>query len=102
MRKKSYPSDMSRERFDQIRPLLEQARRKTKPRIVDLYEVCARCCTCCARAASGERCRATSPSGANKMKPFGLLGFAAQEIVNRLLESPHGSRRFRIERKTDG
>jgi len=36
------------------------------------------------------------------MKPFGLLGFAAQEIVNRLLESPHGSRRFRIERKTDG
>ena len=36
------------------------------------------------------------------MKPFGLLGFAAQEIVNRLLESPLGSRRFRIERKTDG
>nr|OAI74254.1 transposase [Ralstonia solanacearum] len=39
MRKKTYPSDMSRERFEQIRPLLEQARKKTKPRSVDLYEV---------------------------------------------------------------
>ncbi|QOK90668.1 IS5 family transposase [Ralstonia pseudosolanacearum] len=39
MRKKTYPSDMSRERFEPIRPLLEQARKRTKPRTVDLYEV---------------------------------------------------------------
>lgn len=39
MRTKTYPSDMSRDRFEQIRPLLEQARRRTKPRTVDLYEV---------------------------------------------------------------
>ena len=39
MRKKTYPSDMSRERFEQIRPLLEQVRKRTKPRTVDLYEV---------------------------------------------------------------
>lgn len=39
MRKKTYPSDLSRERFEQIRPLLEEARRRTKPRTVDLYEV---------------------------------------------------------------
>ena len=39
MRKKRYPSDMSRERFEQIRPILEQARKRTKPRSVDLYEV---------------------------------------------------------------
>jgi transposase len=39
MRNKRYPSDISREQFEQIKPLLEQARRKTKPRMVDLYEV---------------------------------------------------------------
>jgi transposase len=38
MRKK-YPSDISREAFEQIRPLLENVRKRTKPRKVDLYEV---------------------------------------------------------------
>jgi transposase len=36
MRKKTDPRDMSRE---QILPLLEQTRKKTRPRTVDLYEV---------------------------------------------------------------
>lgn len=35
----TYPSDISKEQFDLIRPLLESARKKTKPRQVDLYEV---------------------------------------------------------------
>ncbi len=35
----SYPSDISREQFEQIRPLLESARKKTAPRKVDLYDV---------------------------------------------------------------
>jgi transposase len=35
----AYPSDISREQFEPIRGLLEQARKKTKPRVVDLYEV---------------------------------------------------------------
>ncbi len=39
MRKTQYPSDVSREQFEQIRPLLESVRKKTKPRSVDLYEV---------------------------------------------------------------
>jgi hypothetical protein len=39
MRTKSYPSDIRREQFERIRPLLEQARKKTRPRTVDLYEV---------------------------------------------------------------
>ncbi len=39
MRTKSYPSDLSRSQFAQVLPLLETARRKTKPRTVDLYEV---------------------------------------------------------------
>ncbi len=39
MRKKTYPSDTSREQFEQIRPILEQARKRTKPATVDLYEV---------------------------------------------------------------
>ena len=38
MRKK-YPSDVSRTQFEKIRPFLESARTKTRPRTVDLYEV---------------------------------------------------------------
>jgi transposase len=37
--RKTYPSDVSREQFEHIRPLLESARRQTKPRTLDLYEV---------------------------------------------------------------
>lgn len=37
--RKIYPSDISREQFETIKPLLESARRKTAPRRVDLYEV---------------------------------------------------------------
>lgn len=39
MRSKKYPSDLTRDQFLQISPLLESVRRKTKPRTVDLYEV---------------------------------------------------------------
>ncbi|HSX28161.1 MAG TPA: IS5 family transposase [Candidatus Saccharimonadales bacterium] len=39
MARKSYPSDVNREQFELIRPILESARRQTKPRILDLYEV---------------------------------------------------------------
>jgi transposase len=38
-RRKAYPSDVSREQFESIRPLLESVRKRTKPRTVDLYEV---------------------------------------------------------------
>ena len=34
-----YPSDIKREQFEIIRPLLESARKRTAPRKVDLYEV---------------------------------------------------------------
>ena len=34
-----YPSDISKEAFEEIRPLLESVRKQTKPRTVDLYEV---------------------------------------------------------------
>jgi transposase len=34
-----YPSDIDREQFDKIKPLLESARKKTRPRVVDLYDV---------------------------------------------------------------
>ena len=37
--RKNYPSDISREQFEIIRPLLESARKKTAPRTVELYEV---------------------------------------------------------------
>ena len=35
----SYPSDISREQFARILPTLASARRRTKPRTVDLYDV---------------------------------------------------------------
>ena len=35
----SYPSDISREPFKQIRPFLETARKRTKPRKLDLYRI---------------------------------------------------------------
>ncbi len=34
-----YPSDISQEQFALILPVLESARRRTKPRTVDLYDV---------------------------------------------------------------
>jgi len=37
--RKTYPSDVSREQFEKIRPILESARRKTNPRRLDLYDV---------------------------------------------------------------
>ncbi|AUR50827.1 IS5 family transposase [Aquella oligotrophica] len=37
--RKSYPSDVSREQFELILPELELARKKTKPRKIDLYDV---------------------------------------------------------------
>jgi transposase len=37
--RKSYSSDISREVFEQIRPVLESVRKQTKSRTVDLYEV---------------------------------------------------------------
>ena len=39
MPRNTYPSDISREQFEKIRPILEGARKKTKPRTIDLYEV---------------------------------------------------------------
>ena len=36
--RKTYPSDITREQFNKIAPLLEGARKKTKPRAIDLYD----------------------------------------------------------------
>ena len=37
--RKTYASDVSRETFQEILPLLQSVRRRTKPTTVDLYEV---------------------------------------------------------------
>ncbi|WP_261380937.1 transposase, partial [Xanthomonas vasicola] len=37
--REDYPSDMRRERFEHTRPILEQARKRTKPATADMYEV---------------------------------------------------------------
>lgn len=34
-----YPSDITREQYEKIRPILESARKRTKPRQIDLYHV---------------------------------------------------------------
>ena len=38
-KRKPYPSDISREQFERIRSVLESARKTTKPRQLDLYEL---------------------------------------------------------------
>lgn len=37
--RKCYPSDISREQFKKIEPLLLSARKKTRPRKLDLYDI---------------------------------------------------------------
>ena len=37
--RKRYPSDISREQFEQIREMLDGIKKRTKPRKVDLYDV---------------------------------------------------------------
>ena len=37
--RKRYPSDISRDQFEQVKSLLGSARKQTRPRTVDLYEV---------------------------------------------------------------
>ena len=37
--KKKYPSDITREQFEEVREILESARKKTKPRTYDLYDI---------------------------------------------------------------
>jgi transposase len=36
---RNYPSEISREQFEQIRELLESVRKKTRPSTVDLYDI---------------------------------------------------------------
>jgi transposase len=37
--KHSYPSDISRDQFENIRPILENFKKQTKPRTIDLYDI---------------------------------------------------------------
>ena len=67
----SYPSDISREQFARILPMLESARRRTKPRTVDLYDVFCGVLYLLSEdqmqggtVASGGCSRRTSPTGA--------------------------------------
>ena len=39
MTTRRYASDITREQFELVRPILETARKRTKPRVIDLYEV---------------------------------------------------------------
>jgi len=39
MERQSYPSDITREQFEIIRPVLEAARKHTRPRTIDLYDI---------------------------------------------------------------
>ncbi len=39
MKNKKYPSSITREQFTKIAPILESARNKTSPRVLDLFDV---------------------------------------------------------------
>ena len=58
-----YPSDISREQFENIRPLPEDARKKPHRAGLPSMKSSVPSSTCCARAASGGRCPAASPNG---------------------------------------
>ena len=63
-----YGSDVSREQFERVRPLLEGVRRRTS-RERSIYTRCfAVCCICSRAVASDGCCRASSPSGARSIR----------------------------------
>jgi transposase len=37
--RKHYPSDITRKQFEMIRPILEAAKKTTRPRTIDLYDI---------------------------------------------------------------
>ena len=39
MKKRKYPSDISREKFEEIREILESCKKRTKPRKVELLDI---------------------------------------------------------------
>ncbi len=60
----NYTSNISREQFELIREDLENARKRTRPRTVDLYEeYSAVYCTCSQQAANGVICQVTFQTG---------------------------------------
>ncbi len=73
-KRKQYPSNVSRAQFELVRPVLEGARKRTKPRTLDFTKYSMGCCTCSRAAASGvcspkdfpsgPQCIRTSPGGA--------------------------------------
>ncbi len=60
-----YPSDISCEQFALIFPILEGARHKTKPRVVDLYDIF---CGICYVLKSGCQWRMLPPAGRRSQK----------------------------------
>lgn len=69
--RKNYPSDISREQFEIIKPLLECARWKTYPRRIDLSEVfCAVLCIYSGAAANGACCPRSFPNSAQHTRTF--------------------------------
>ena len=39
MQRKVYPSDITREQFEKIKPILDAARKRTRPRTIDPYDI---------------------------------------------------------------
>ena len=78
-----YPSDISREQFAVILPILESSRHKTKPRTIDLYDIF---CGICYVLKSGCQWRMLPPEGRRSQTPkinlpFSMLaGFCARII----------------------
>ena len=61
--RRSYPSDISREQFEEIRPILEEATKKTHPRQYDLYDNSVLFYTSLKRAVLGAQYHMISRSG---------------------------------------
>ena len=61
--RQTYPSDVSREQFENIRSMLESARKVTHPRTIDVYDIFCAVLLFCGKDAGGVRYRMIFRSG---------------------------------------
>jgi hypothetical protein len=67
---KRYASDITREQFELIKTILESARKPTKPRVIDLYEVFCAVLYLLKRVVSGGYCHMNFQNGGQYINIF--------------------------------
>ena len=83
--RKRYPSDISRETFEEIHPLLESARKQTKPVGLIYMKSSAQCSICSKAVANGGCYRANTRNGGQSIRilPNGVSLIQTEYVTNR-------------------